>query len=419
MAAAVSGGADSVALLLALYELSQKERIALSAVHVHHGLRDSADGDEAFVKTLCAERNVPFLPMRVRLRDASENAAREARYQALAEGCARLGVSVLALAHHRRDQAETVLLHLFRGSGGDGLAGMDTLSTRVFPGLAGALTLWRPFLNVSPDTIRRALTLRGFSWREDETNAGDVYLRNYLRHQVLPTVTARIPKAEEAVCRAVAVLADENAYLHEEARRFLNAEGNASLSGPCRWVRYEPLMSLHPAIRRRVIRQSCPVELDWTATEGTLALHPGNAANLPRNWRAVCSREYLHFLPPEGEEISLQISKTDLFLLPWHGETGDGKRLQAMPIALFDQCALRFHQPGDRIRPLGAPGSKSMQDYWVDKKIPQPFRRYMPLLCLGNQVVWAIGAGPGEEARVTRESEAVLIRYDGFLPDGK
>ena len=415
--AAVSGGADSVALLTALHELALMAGFSLFAAHVNHGLRDNAEGDEAFVKALCTERSIPLFTSRLRLQAASENAAREARYAALGEACAQFNARVLALAHHQRDQAETVLLHLFRGSGTVGLAGMERLTERRFPSNGFTLSLWRPFLSVPPDRIRSALTYRGISWREDETNAGSAYLRNYLRHQVLPIVTARIPKAEEAICRAAHALSDESGYFRKEALRYLETEAHASRSGPCRWLRLAPLQALHPALRRHVLRLFSPVPLEFAATERLMNAAPGDAVNLPEDWHAVCSQGYMHFLPPEGTEENPPCNKTDLILLPWNGETGDGKRLQAIPEAIFAQCTLRFQQPGDRIHPLGAPGSKSMQDYWVDKKVPQPFRRYMPLLCVGNRVVWAIGAGVGEEARVGAGSRAILLRYAGYLPD--
>ena len=87
-----------------------------------------------------------------------------------------------------------------------------------------------------------------------------------------------------------------------------------------------------------------------------------------------------------------------------------------MKKSVYDQCRLRYWEPGDRIQPLGTKGSKSMQDYFVDKKVPRPFRRYVPLLCIGEKVVWAIGIGASEEARISPGDNAVLLRYEGFLP---
>ncbi len=416
MTAAVSGGADSVALLLALRALSEEKGFRLSAAHVDHGLRAASKDDAAFVEALCRDLGVSCRIIRVQVQGKSEDAARKARYEALREACLENGTVILALAHHLRDQAETMLLHLFRGSGGGGLSAMAERSWQSWPE-SEPILLWRPLLSVSPEIIRSALRERGVPWREDETNAGDDYLRNYIRHQVLPVVAARIPRAEEAMGRAAKILSEEEAYFRREASLFLGRDNNACLYDPCRWVRYLPLLRLHPVLRRHALRLSSPVKLDYETTERLAALSPGESMNLPEGWRAQCSKEYLHFLPPEGKEIpsALPMPGT-LVVQPWNGETGDGVRTQAIKKSVYGQCRLRDWEPGDRIHPLGAKGSKSMQDYFVDKKIPRPFRRYVPLLCIGSQVVWAIGAGAGEEARVSPGDDAILLRYEGFLP---
>lgn len=417
--AAVSGGADSVALLQTLHALSKEEGFILTAAHVNHGLRETAGLDAAFVRQMCADLGIPCRVYRVQLQGKSEDAARKARYEALADAFVQDESEALALAHHLKDQAETMLLHLFRGSGRGGLSAMAERSWLSWPESKGLL-LWRPWLSVSPETIRAALLEKGISWREDESNAGDDYLRNYIRHQVLPVIAARIPKAEEAMGRTARILSEEEAYFRHEAALFLSQDNNACLDGPCRWVRFVPLARLHPALRRHALRLSCPVKLDWETTEKLMALSPGRKMNLPEAWRAQCSREYLHFLPPACKAIppTPPLPGT-LIVHPFQEETGDGKRLQALPRHIYEACELRFGRPGDVIHPLGGPGSKSMQDYWVDKKIDQPFRRYMPLLCLGNRVVWAIGAGVGEEARVSPGDDAVLLQYEGFLPGEK
>jgi len=406
---AVSGGADSAALFLALEEISRREGFSLSCVHADHGLRPESGQDAAFVEALCRDRGVPCYVIRLSLSGVSEDAARRARYDALFALCPKEAETALALAHHRRDQMETVLMHLFRGSGGEGLGGMADVSRRLGPE-GQKILLWRPFLSLDPVFIRRALRQKGVEWREDATNRRDDYLRNYLRHQVLPAIAARIPQAEEAVCRAAAILRDEEDYFRGEARAFL--EKCASLAAPCRWVRGPELDALHPALRRRVLRLACPVPLDFAETEALLRATAGQTVNLPQGWRALRTEGRLHFLSPMPEPPR----PGTLTALPFTGETGDGRRIQAVPKAVYAACALRFRLPGDRIRPLGGPGEKSLQDYLVDRGIDRPFRDYVPLLCRGSQVIWAVGVGPGEEARVHRDSDAVLLRYDGDLP---
>lgn len=414
--AAVSGGADSVALLLALAHLAPQEGFSLTAAHVDHQIRPDSGQDAAFVRSLCDALSIPCRAFAVAIHGSSEDAARAARYAALLNGFPEYPGFTLALAHHQRDQAETMLLHLFRGSGGAGLAGMRERSSRPLPG-GNTAVLWRPLLNVSPDVIRAALREKGVSWREDGTNAQDAYLRNYVRHRVLPVIRARMPEAEAAMGRTAAILSEEQAYFQQEAEAFLRRDRHACLRDPFRWVRYAPLQALHPALRRHVIRLICPVLLEERQTEALCVIAPGETINLPRGWRAYCASETLHFLPPEDRAFPAATPDPGaLRVLPWQGETGDGIRTQAMPRALYAQCALRLRRPGDRIHPLGAKGSKSIQDYFVDKKVPKPFRVSVPLLCVGGRVVWAIGVGPGEEARVRPDDDAVLLSYEGFLP---
>ena len=404
--AAVSGGADSATLLLILRQLSEELGFFLSAAHVDHGLRNSSFADAEYVRSLCASLSVPCRVYRLNLNGSSEDDARRARYEALFDACAQDNTSCLALAHHRRDQAETMLLHLFRGSGGKGLAAMREYAVR------SQAALWRPLLNADPDSIRSALLETGVSWREDETNEADDYRRNYLRHHVLPLVSRRFPGAEEAMARAAGVLALEDDYFQSEALRFLRKEDHADMTGPCRWIRYQPLHDLHPALRMHVLRLFSPVSLAWEHTNGISALKPGDKINLPEGWRAACTNNFLHFLSPDPP--APVIGKLDVRY--FSGEVGDGKLYQAVPRKVLEKCELRFRRPGDVIHPLGGPGDKSLQDYWVDKKTEQPFRAYLPLLCVKNRVIWSVGVGPGEEARVKRGDDAVLVRYEGYLP---
>lgn len=412
MLAAVSGGADSVALLLVLRDLARQEGFFLSSLHVNHGLRASAPLDAEFVLDLCQTNRIPCSVVAIHVQSPGENGAREGRYQALLEACASQDIKALALAHHQRDQAETVLLHLLRGSGGDGLAGMAERAQRLRPD-GKPLLFWRPFLDISPDAIRQALLDQGAAWREDETNADDGFLRNYVRHTVLSPLRDRLPAAEEALSRTARILQDEAAYFHQEADRFLSR--HACPDGPCRWVDAAAFQQMPPALQRHILRRFSPVSLSFDQLQSALQLRPGETANWPEGWRLSCSSRYLHLLspcpePPEPGALTVE---------PFRGTTGDGIRMQALPRKLFAACVLRYRVPGDIIQPLGAAGRKKLQDYWVDRHIERPFRDYLPLLCAGDRVIWSIGVGVSEEARVSPGDDAVLLAYHGFLPGEK
>lgn len=412
--AAVSGGADSMLLLRVLLELSRREKMTLSAVHVDHGLRPVSGQDAQFVAKSCAEWKIPLFLRSVTLRGRGEEEARAARYQAIAACAAAAQAEAVALAHHQQDQAETVLLHLFRGSGAGGLAGMRPWAALPLGEGAADAALppaWRPLLDIPQTKMQNAAEEISLSWREDETNAQNAYLRNYLRHEIFPAVRSRLPQADAAICRTAKILAEEDDCLQAQAMDFLRRF--ALLAPPCRYMDYRAFMGLHPALQRRALRLALPMESDFSLIERIRALEPGASENLPQGWRLQVSERYLHFLPPVSEtppEGKMEISPRAA------GETGDGIRRQAFPEGALNGCALRFRQPGDCIRPLGGPGDKSIQDYFTDRKVPRPFRDYVPLLCRGSRVLWAIGVGPGEEARTQAGFPAQMAVYTGFLP---
>ncbi len=210
--AAFSGGRDSVALIHALKSLRGEFGFALSACHINHGLSPNADKWEAFCRQYCDEAGIPLVVEHVDVpRGAPEGleaAARACRYQALA----LLKADWLALAHHRGDQAETVLFNLTRGAGLRGAAAMQ----EVRP-LREGLSLIRPLLKVSRQEIETTLKRQGLTWVDDESNADTGFSRNFLRHEVLSLLTTRFPAAEERLAAAAEHFAESRVLLDELA----------------------------------------------------------------------------------------------------------------------------------------------------------------------------------------------------------
>lgn len=202
---ALSGGADSVALLLALAQLRPKLNKPLRAVHIHHGLQEQADSWADFCAQLCRGLNVPLLISRTRVapqaRESVEMAARRQRYSLLE---ANLGSGEgLLMAHHLDDQAETLLLNLLRGSGVDGLAGMP--SRRRF----GKGWLIRPLLGWHRASLQDWLRSQHQSWIEDASNADFTFDRNFLRHQILPLLEFRWPAVAKTLARSATLLGEQ------------------------------------------------------------------------------------------------------------------------------------------------------------------------------------------------------------------
>ncbi|MDO5131479.1 MAG: tRNA lysidine(34) synthetase TilS, partial [Eubacteriales bacterium] len=230
--AGVSGGADSLCLFEVLRKLAEELPFSLYVVHVHHGLRDSAQGDLLFVEEICRQAGVPCVTVH---RDAAcaasawgtgvEEAGRRIRYEAFDRACRSIeeekGTACrIAVAHHREDQAETVLFHLCRGTDLRGARGMLPVSGRII----------RPLLPESRGAIEAFLREKGLSWREDETNGDISYTRNYLRAEILPRLAEGVnPAAAERIAQFAGVCADAERYLsrmtEEGLRRCAVAEG--------------------------------------------------------------------------------------------------------------------------------------------------------------------------------------------------
>lgn len=224
LAVALSGGADSTALLLAC---AQRWPGQVRAFHVHHGLQAAADGFEQHCQSLCARLQLPLSVQRVDARHAQgqspEDAARQARYKAF-EALAQVNqghvaIKTVAIAQHADDQIETLLLALSRGAGLAGLAAMPAQWQR------GGLHWSRPLLRVAGADVRAWLVQRGESWVEDPTNQDQRYTRNRIRHQLLPALQQAFPQFRDTFARSSAHAAQASALLQELAEADLAAVG--------------------------------------------------------------------------------------------------------------------------------------------------------------------------------------------------
>ena len=224
LAVALSGGADSTALLLACHEQWPGR---VRAVHVHHGLQAAADDFEQHCVQLCAQLDVPLVVQRVSAGHASgespEDAARKARYRALTSAVAKNWldepVRGIALAQHADDQVETLLLALSRGAG---LPGMSAMPVRL---QRDGVTFHRPLLGVSAVAIRAWLRARGQGWADDPSNSDERYTRNRIRARLLPALDAAFPQFRETFARSASHAADAQLLLTEMATSDLIACG--------------------------------------------------------------------------------------------------------------------------------------------------------------------------------------------------
>lgn len=403
--AAVSGGADSTALLCALKQLQANDGFLLSCVHVNHGLRgNESEGDAAFVQSLCQQWQVPCHVIKLNHlalhQPGLETQAREARYEAIHAVYDQIGADALLLAHHRGDQAETVLMHWLRGSGLKGLCGIAPTSHRQ------GMRLIRPFLDIPAAQLRDALQELHQPWREDATNQIPDNPRNRIRLEIAPQLEALSPGYEERIARSCHSLARVQDYLEASARPLLEQPGLIPLNA---------FAAVHPAVQDEVLRRFAPgMSYEQTEALRQLALGSvGRAMPLPDGGEAYRGHRFLHRLPSEFFDYEALIIRR---VLNPGDAPGDGRQAQDIPEKLAQQAVIRTRQPGDWIHPFGSKGSKSLQDYLVDRKIDQPFRDVMPLLAHGQEILWVPGVGASQSCLLAPGESAVMFSLASPLP---
>lgn len=419
----LSGGADSVALLLLLRETGRQ----LTAVHVHHGLRgDDADADEAFVKALCLRLGVPLRCYHaVPPAHPSEAWAREARYGFFRQAWQEIDAEAVALAHHLDDQAETLLLHLLRGAGLQGLTGMRQDS------MIDGMRIVRPLLSVRRKALQDYLTRRQQPWREDGSNADRTYLRNALRWDILPALEQTAHGAAEHMAHTARLLQADMDALECLTEQFLKQHGGSQPFLPLK-----PLLQQPEGLQRRILRrwwmlihsESSILTLLQTETLASLLTGaPGSRCNLPGGWHGYRGWTHVHLLSPQSERSmedvpvhpsqGAALDHIRLTVTAFDGWHGNGIRTQAVPRSMLEMgLTLRCRRPGDWMRPFGSNGRKSLQDVLVDRHIDQPFRDHIPLLCRGDEVLLAAGIGAGAVPACTKDQAFVLLRWEGDMP---
>ena len=453
----LSGGADSVCLLLVLRAAAQAEGVELRAIHVHHHIRGAeADRDMAFCEALCRKLQVPLKVEHVDVpalaeetKESEELAARRARYAAFARVIAR-DVSerpkessatadvAIAVAHHRDDEDETMLFNMIRGTGLTGLCGMKPV--RQMKTDAGDLWILRPLLCVGRGQIEAYLKECGQDYVNDSTNAMTDYTRNKIRHQVLPAMTAARGEEQESLSRTWARMRGQfsqiEEYMQDEAARFTDEHAlteNGSISVPV-----EALKALPEALRTYVVRECIgrakgddltnieAVHIDDVC--GLLEKQSGRRMMLPQG---VCAWRSFDRLKIGTKEATMQAEAG------FEHETADARPvLGELMVRVFDggggfyraneekirssvytkwldydkieaSLCLRTPQGGDLVR-IGADGGcKKLTRVLMEAKIDVNERSLWPVVADGEKIVWVCGFRIGEEYKITEETRHV------------
>ncbi len=438
----VSGGADSLALLHLLWQQLGAERLVVA--HLNHGLRAAADEEASFVEATAASWRLPFVSQKIEVQRLAEEeklsleeAGRLARYQFLAEQAQLVGATAVAVAHHADDQAETVLLHLLRGSGSAGLRGMRPVGE--LPG-AGEVVLLRPFLHLSRADIEAYCARHGLEPRHDSSNDDVQFTRNRIRHELLPMLARYNPQISARLQQLATITADEYAALSAEFELIWPTVLLASGVTGCQLDRVVfnrlPVAWQRLALRR-VVQQLRPfhTEVRFATVEQArlLSLEPasGTAVFLPGGLVMQVTAGQLAF--GEGQSLHVpQLLVENPVALPLPGEVtlAGGWRISAVPrpdltleavqhnrdpwqafvaVAKGETLWVRPSNPGERFQPLGlGRHSQAIQDLLSDRKVARGERPLWPMVAVGEQPAWIVGLHLDDRVRVQPQSHLIV-----------
>lgn len=428
---AVSGGPDSVCLLNVLREFAADLDLTLHVAHLDHKFRgDESAAEAAFVRELAEQLSLPAtieaidVPAYCRERGLAPQAgAREVRYRFLDRVAAEAGAQRIALGHTASDQAETLVMRLLRGAGLSGLSGIPPVRDRII----------RPLIDATRDEVGEYLDRLRIPFMTDSSNLSKVYTRNRIRLELMPALRALNPRADETLAATAGLLRDENDAMDEHLAkllpRLLRQDGRAVR------IPLAEFNGLQPALRRRLLRKAAALASagpgpDFSSVRTAEAIgfaataQTGRRMNLPGG--LTLEREYDALLvrpaaAPRGFEAPLAVP--DITPLPElaleaetivlagtasgaeHDRAGGGNYLWQAAFDYDKIClplTLRTRRPGDRFHPAGmGGGSKKLQDYFTDAKIPRTGRDAVLVLDAGGNIAWIVG-----------------MRTDGrFLPD--
>ncbi|MBO7654234.1 MAG: tRNA lysidine(34) synthetase TilS [Kiritimatiellae bacterium] len=418
---AVSGGADSVALLRLLTSIQPPFPVTYIVIHINHGLRDASDEEEAFVRQLAETCGARFRLFRARLRETPlpagqsvEMTARQARLAFYRTAFEEERLDAIATAHHADDCAETFLLRLARGAGTSGLTGIK--SDTVYEGVR----IIRPLLDIPSADLRAYLRAIGQPWREDASNREEAIPRNKIRHQIIPYLeTQWDPAFRKHLLQTVDILSEEDRYLRDVTARALTSlqadEGRA--------LCWRDLLALPIALQRRVLREWLFAigEVAWTSYEQVATvlsfLNRASSGETAKNALTLTDDRILSLSGSEmrvGSPSPVQTPPPPVPLAipgetrwgawrftvePFRGWVAESHGIGVPPVCFTlsaDACAgkrlvIRSRQSGDRIFPTGMTGSRKIKEILIDAKIPESARDTLPVIATDDECVYLTG----------------------------
>ncbi len=440
---AVSGGADSVCLIHILRKLQKELDIELHVAHLNHQLRGAeSDADAEYVTDLAQRLGLPAIvesrdvrAYQLQHRLSLEEAAREVRYSFLARTAAEIGAAGVVVGHTADDHVETILMHLLRGSGTRGLRGL--LPVNRWQSADHSLLIVRPLLDLTREETTAYCRRHRLAPRTDTSNLSSEPFRNRIRHQLLPELREYNPQVAEALLRTARIAADDLAFIDKEGARLRDKVTLAEKDSVI--INKKEFSTLPSALKRHLLRAAVETLLgnlkDIEAGHiedimDALDKPAGKVIGLPDGLnftieydRYVLSPDAASLCPFPPLEDHTGLNVPGLTNIPgWNIEATvvpQSEYTEAAGItddftAHFnydktgDKLTVRHRRPGDRFQPLGMDRPKKLNEFMIDARIPQAWRRRIPILCSPELILWAVGYRIDERAKVTRNTKQVL-----------
>ncbi|MSU76245.1 tRNA lysidine(34) synthetase TilS [Patescibacteria group bacterium] len=423
---AVSGGLDSAALLDVLLQVREELELTLIVAHADHGLRRASVKDAEFVRNLAAAHSLPYTEAQLNVKKASnvEERAREARYKWLEQVRKKRQADFIVTAHQADDQVETLFLHLARGSGLQGLSGMQLLNGKIL----------RPLLDIPRKTLTRYVRKQKLKYRRDATNRDVKFARNRVRRQVITSLQKINPQLVETVSQSMRVFSDQYGVIQLLAAREL-AQVSGRVTGTTRHLDRKKLLTLDRAVRHLVWREAVRELVGdvrgftlrhFENLDELLSLQTGSLIHLPRGLTA--RRQYDEVVlrigqaatPPKSVNLSVpgRVMFGELTVTAELVKSGELKtNPQAILVdaeAIGKTLRVRPSRAGDRFKPAGMRGSKLVSDLLTDAKIPRDERAWVPVITTTKRpraIVW-VGGYRADRRFAAGEDSKVLLKVN-------
>lgn len=428
----LSGGADSVCLLLVLKRLQQIYNLSITAIHVHHGIRgESAEHDLKFSRQLCEKEEIEFVEKRcdvpalaAKHHLTEEEAGRRVRYETFECEAKKRGASVIAVAHHMDDQAETVLMNLLRGSGIRGCSGIPckrSLSDK------GDIVVVRPLLGMRREAIEAWLIENRQGWCIDETNLTDDYLRSRIRNRLLPLLSSEYnAQAAEHIACAAGDFSEADEYLRDQAQALISSWHcvlHKQMMLPVKELKKQKPILQRYLIQEAISHTGGVKDITRTHIEsviGLLSKRTGSMVNLPQRRKAriqyeflIIEKEIFSEHKEENQDLQLpnsKIGKAVYSIFP----VCEKKIPQTCCVNWFDYdtikegLLMRKRRPKDRICIDAKGNTQKLSDCMINAKIPAAKRDQIPILASGSRVLWIAGVRMAEDCKITKHTRLVL-----------